>query len=112
MLTLGRFSSRDSSAQSGSICRCAPVQTPACTNSRFSSASSVVSSGSGQLSPAAAARFRLSWTVLRHAAPPPDLARAHLLVGEPQHLPKLSHGQFALGRHSFLSSISTSGMPQ
>ena len=38
----------------------------------------------------------------RHAEPSPDLARAHPLMGEPQHLPKLSHGQFSLGRHSVL----------
>jgi len=52
-------------AQSGSARRCWPCVTPARPNSRVSRASSVTSSASGQESPAAAARFRLSWIVER-----------------------------------------------
>ena len=52
-------------AQSGSARRRSPCVTPARPNSRVSRASSVTSSASGQESPAAAARFRLSWIVER-----------------------------------------------
>jgi hypothetical protein len=76
MLTPGRFSSRASSIQSGSTRRRAPVLTPACVNSRFSSASSVKSSGNGQLKPAAAARFKLSWIVLRATPSRRPISRA------------------------------------
>src|SRR5271156_6603168 len=51
--------------QSGSVRRRWPVSFPARPNSRSSRASSVISSPSGHASPAAAARFRLSWTVDR-----------------------------------------------
>ena len=67
IVTAGRFSSRASAAQSGSALRRWPVGAPARPNSRCSSASSVTSSASGHVSPAAAARFRLSWIVERAA---------------------------------------------
>ena len=76
MLTPGRFSSRASSAQSGSTRRRAPVLTPACVNSRFSSAASFNSSGSGQLTPAVVARFKLSWIVLRATPSRRPISRA------------------------------------
>ena len=50
---------------SGSVRRRCPVSTPVRPNSRSSRASSVTSSANGHASPAAAARFRLSWTVDR-----------------------------------------------
>src|SRR5271154_6838642 len=51
--------------QSGSVRRRWPVSFPARPNSRSSRASSVISSPCGHASPAAAARFRLSWIVER-----------------------------------------------
>src|SRR5271165_465087 len=65
IVTPGRFSSRARADQSGSARRRWPCVTPARPNSRVSSASSVTSSASGHASPAAAARFRLSWIVER-----------------------------------------------
>ena len=77
-MTPGRFSSRAKAAQSGSIRRRWPVSFPARPNSRSSRASSVTSSANGHANPAAAARFRLSWTVER-ATPDEQVAliRAH-----------------------------------
>src|SRR5271157_5698183 len=65
IVTPGRFSSRAWAAQSGSTRRRCPVAIPPRPKSWSSRASSVTSSASGHLSPAAAARFRLSWIVLR-----------------------------------------------
>ena len=64
-MTPGRLSSRARAAQSGSARRRWPCVTPARPYSRVSRASSVTSSASGHASPAAAARFRLSWIVER-----------------------------------------------
>ncbi|CAH1677931.1 hypothetical protein CHELA41_24464 [Hyphomicrobiales bacterium] len=80
-MTPGFFNSRARSAQFGSGSRRAPCFTPARANSRFSSASSVSSPGSGQLSPEASARFRLSCTVLR--AMPSLCAISRALVPSP-----------------------------
>jgi hypothetical protein len=65
MLTPGRRNSRTSKAQSGSARRRAPTATPGRENIRPASSSSLIVSGSGQHSPAAAARVSASWTVLR-----------------------------------------------
>src|SRR5271165_5845236 len=65
IVTPGRFISRARAVQSGSARRRWPCATPARPNSRASRASSVTSSASGHASPAAAARFRLSWIVER-----------------------------------------------
>ena len=71
--------------QSGSARRRWPCAIPVRPEEPSSRASSVTSSASGQASPAAAARFRLSWMVAaRHAKTPPDLARAHPIVVKPQ----------------------------
>ena len=84
-MTPGRFSSRASAAQSGSARRRMPVVAPARPNSRCSSASSVTSSASGHVSPAAVDALQI---VLdrraRRSQTPPDLARAHAIVVEPQ----------------------------
>ncbi len=65
IVTPGRFSSRAKAAQSGSARRRWPCVIPIRPNSRVSRAASVMSSASGHASPAAAARFRLSWIVER-----------------------------------------------
>lgn len=80
-MTPGFLSSSASSAQFGSGRRRKPYLTPAGANDLFSIASSVRSPGSGQLSPAATARFRLSWTVLR--AIPSVSAMSRVLVPSP-----------------------------
>src|SRR5579871_1690775 len=78
-VTCLRFSSRWMAAQSGSIRRRWPCFVPALANSLSSSAASVISSGSGQLRPAAWKRLSVARTV--DAATP--IRRAISRVGTP-----------------------------
>ena len=64
-MTRGFLSSTARSAQFGSVRRRVPCLTPLRLKSLCSSASSVSSPGKGQLNPTAAARCKLSCTVLR-----------------------------------------------
>ena len=75
-MTPGRLASRASELQSGSTRRRTPGRTPARANRRCSRTASVISAPSGQARPAASARLRLSWTVLRAAPSIRPIARA------------------------------------
>ncbi|WP_342216480.1 tyrosine-type recombinase/integrase [Mesorhizobium sp. L-2-11] len=92
-------SSTARSAQFGSVRRRVPCLTPLRLKSLCSSASSVSSPGKSQLNPTAAARCKLSCTVLRYPQYDRNLAGARPASGKPKHLSQLSHGQPSRCRH-------------